>query len=60
MADARVIEAGWPLAARDWREARLRLRARELAPQPALELRHDVSECHGTIVMLGQLLCGAG
>ena len=60
MADPRSIEAGRPVAARDWREAGLRFRARELAAQLMFEPRHDVAEGHGTIVMPAQLLWGAG
>ena len=60
MADTRRIEAGRPFTARNRRESFLRLRARQLAPQPRFEPRHDIGECHGTIVMAGQLLCGDG
>jgi len=59
MADPRWIEAGRPFTPWDGREARLHLRARELASQPALEPRHDIRKGHGTMVIAEQLLCGA-
>jgi hypothetical protein len=59
IADPRGVEAGRPLTTRNWRETFLSLQARQLVSQPALEPRHDIRESHGTIVMAGQLLCGA-
>lgn len=60
MADARGVEAGGPLPARNGREPILGVGARQLAAQPRLELRDDLREGHGTFVITGQLLAGAG
>ena len=60
VSDARGVETGGPLAARDRREPILRRGARQLAAQRVFELRDDLREGHGTMVIDEQLFCGAG
>lgn len=60
MTHPRRVEPGGPLPARDGSEPILGERTRQLAAQLLVEPRDDIREGHGTIVIDGQLFCGAG